>query len=398
MSIAGLRFMVVEDHGFQRWVLANVLEKMGVQHVLAASNGRTALELLGVAGTQVDVIITDLDMPGMDGMEFIRNLGQSRSNVSLIVVSSLERSVVESVQSMARAYGVTVLGTIQKPASEEKLLELVVRHRGLARPVGAPPAAFGEAEVREALRRGQIEAFFQPKVELFTRKLVGAEALARWRHAEKGVLPPLAFLGSFASAGLTDELTAAIVRSAARNCRVWRGAGVHIPVSVNLSVESLADVTLAERMVNHVVGQKMAPGDLILEVQESACAGADVGVVLENLTRLRMKGFGLSVDDFGTGSVSMERLSQWPVTELKVDHAFVHDAWTRPSRRAVLETSLEFARKLGVAAVAEGVENRWQWDLLRELGCPLAQGYFIAQPMEAGEFHDWARLRHQASS
>jgi EAL domain-containing protein (putative c-di-GMP-specific phosphodiesterase class I) len=156
-------------------------------------------------------------------------------------------------------------------------------------------------------------------------------------------------------------------------------------------------VTLAERMVNVVVGQGLDVRHMIFEVTESA-ATADVGRVLENLTRLRMKGFGLSIDDYGTGYSSMERLSRSPFTELKIDQGFVRDACTQPSRRAMLESSLEMAAKLRIPAVAEGVENQAQWDLLRELRCDMAQGYFVAKPMEAGEFLQWAEIRKKATT
>jgi len=168
-------------------------------------------------------------------------------------------------------------------------------------------------------------------------------------------------------------------------------------VSVNLSLASLEEMSLADRMVNLVVSQGLEVRHVIFEVTESAAA-TDVGRVLENLTRLRMKGFGLSIDDYGTGYSSMERLSRGPFTELKIDQGFVRDAVTQPSRRAMLESSLEVARKLRIPAVAEGVENQAQWDLLRSLDCPMAQGYFIARPMEAGEFLQWAAMRKAATA
>jgi EAL domain-containing protein (putative c-di-GMP-specific phosphodiesterase class I) len=127
-------------------------------------------------------------------------------------------------------------------------------------------------------------------------------------------------------------------------------------------------------------------------VTESA-ATSDLGRALENLSRLRMKGFGLSIDDYGTGYSSMERLTRMPFTELKIDQTFVKHAATHPSSRAVLESSLEMALKLGIVAVAEGVESRSEWELLRTLECPLAQGYFLARPMDSSEFLAWARTR-----
>ena len=398
MPIETLRFMVVEDHGFQRWVTGNILEKLGAAQVVTAGDGRAALAMLADVKPPIDVVVSDLDMPGMDGMEFIRKLGESWKHVSLIIVSSLDRGVMEGVETMARAYGVNVLGWLEKPPNPKKLASLLERYVAPA-PDGpqAPAFDFTAEQIAEGVRRGQFEAFFQPKVEVATRMVRGAEANARWRHPEMGLVAPAAFIRALEKGGFIDELTAAIVRVAARNCLLWRNAGLGIPVSVNLSLASLEETTLADRMVNLVLSQGLDVRHVMFEVTESAAA-TDVGRVLENLTRLRMKGFGLSIDDYGTGYSSMERLSRGPFTELKIDQGFVRDACTQPSRRAMLESSLEVARKLGIPAVAEGVENQAQWELLRSLDCPMAQGYFIARPMEAGDFLRWAGLRRTTSA
>ncbi|HSS27141.1 MAG TPA: EAL domain-containing response regulator [Usitatibacter sp.] len=397
MPIETLRFLVVEDHGFQRWVTGNILEKLGAAQVVTAGDGRAALEMLADVKPAIDVVVSDLDMPGMDGMEFIRKLGESWKHVSLIIVSSLDRGVMEGVETMARAYGVNVLGSLEKPPSPKKLAALVERFEPPPPETPAQPAvSFTPEEIADGVRRGQFEAVFQPKVAVGTRAVRGAEANARWRHPEKGLVAPAAFIRPLESSGLIDELTAAIVTLAARNCSIWRNAGIDVPVSVNLSLASLEEMSLADRMVNLVVAQGLEVRHMIFEVTESAAA-TDVGKVLENLTRLRMKGFGLSIDDYGTGYSSMERLSRGPFTELKIDQGFVRDAVSQPSRRAMLESSLEVARKLRIPAVAEGVENQAQWDLLRSLDCAMAQGYFIARPMEAGAFLQWAAVRKMAT-
>ncbi|HST02562.1 MAG TPA: EAL domain-containing response regulator, partial [Usitatibacter sp.] len=338
MPIETLRFLVVEDHGFQRWVTGNILEKLGAAQVVTAGDGRAALEMLADVKPAIDVVVSDLDMPGMDGMEFIRKLGESWRHVSLIIVSSLDRGVMEGVETMARAYGVNVLGSLEKPPSPKKLAALVERFEPPPPETPAQPAvSFTPEEIADGVRRGQFEAVFQPKVEVATRAVRGAEANARWRHPEKGLVAPAAFIRPLESSGLIDELTAAIVTLAARNCSIWRNAGIDVPVSVNLSLASLEEMSLADRMVNLVVAQGLEVRHMIFEVTESAAA-TDVGKVLENLTRLRMKGFGLSIDDYGTGYSSMERLSRGPFTELKIDQGFVRDAVSQPSRRAMLES------------------------------------------------------------
>jgi EAL domain-containing protein (putative c-di-GMP-specific phosphodiesterase class I) len=344
----------------------------------------------------VDIVITDLDMPGMDGMEFIRHLADNWRRVSLVVVSSLDPSLVASVGVMAKAYGVSLLGAIEKPATAKKLAAIIASHGNAPHHPERAPVVFSPEEMAEGLREGQFEAFFQPKVEMQTMRITGAEANARWRHPSKGLIGPASFIRAFESNGLIAQLTSTILADSLRQVAVWHRSGLEATVSVNLSLTSLSDVTLAERMLAPVQAAGVEPRHVIFEVTESV-ATSEPGRVLENLSRLRMKGFGLSIDDYGTGYSSMQRLARIPFTELKIDQSFVKSAPTDASGRVMLESSLETAGKLRIPAVAEGVETHAQWDLLRGLGCPLAQGYFIATPLEAGEFLDWVRNHRQSA-
>jgi EAL domain-containing protein (putative c-di-GMP-specific phosphodiesterase class I) len=392
-SIAELRFLIVEDHGFQRWALANVLKELGARYVFPVGDGHAALELL--AEVEVDIAISDLEMPGMDGMEFIRHLGEAARDISLIVASGLDRPLVRSVEMMARAYGVRLLGSLDKPVTTAKLRPLIDKHMSaLPAPRAGSPGVrhFAVGEILAALQRGEIEPFFQPKVDLRSRSVRGAEALARWRHPTEGVVGAPAFIPVLEKAGDTAELTASMAAQSAATCRTWRTLGFDVNLALNLSQQSLADVGLAERITGIVLAAGLLPRDVILEVTESAMA-VDLGRALENLSRLRMKGFGLSIDDYGTGYSSLQQLSRIAFTELKIDQAFVRTAAGPGADRAMLESSLEMAGKLGIPAVAEGVESEAEWDVLRAMGCDLAQGFYIARPMESAGFLDWLKLR-----
>lgn len=394
MNIAEIRFLVVEDHGFQRWVTGHLLEGMGARHVYSASDGRVALEMLSEINPPIDVVISDLDMPGMDGMEFIRHVGESRAAVSLIVASALDRALVATVETMARAYEVDLLGAIEKPATVKKLQALLASYAPSVRRERTTPQPMSAAEIADGLRNGQFEAFFQPKVDIVTGRMKGAEANARWRHPTRGIVPPSAFLAVLEASRLIDMLTELMLKSAAFNCRRWREAGCPASVSVNLSLSMLSDTGLADRMRSIVESEGLEAKNVIFEVTESAAAG-NLGKALENLSRLRMKGFGLSIDDYGTGYSSMERLARVPFTELKIDRSFVQNADIDPTNRAMLESSLEMAQKLRIDAVAEGVETQGQLDMLREMGCAMAQGYFFCKPRDAFGFLDWMREHHQ---
>ncbi|HXS51292.1 MAG TPA: EAL domain-containing response regulator [Usitatibacter sp.] len=396
-DIAQLHFLVVEDQGFQRWLIANTLKDFGARSVVAAAGGAEALKLLAEA--PVDVAISDLDMPEMDGMELIRRIAALGHPVCVVLVSSHDRSLMASVESMAAAYNVKVLGTIQKPLTARKLeaalASLDVRRAAI--PVRPAAILVTAAEVEAGLLRGEFEAHFQPKVDLRTGRIRGAEALARWRHPGQGLLAPVAFMPAVQTSGMMETLTRVVLTDAVRNCVEWRKAGIAGNVSVNLSVLSLSDVKLADRVAAMVAEGALEPAHVTFEVTESA-AMREEGPALENLSRLRMKGFGLSIDDYGTGYSSMERLARIPFTELKIDQSFVSKATTDSSSRAIVESSLELARKLGIAAVAEGVESAAQWSLLQSLDCELAQGYYVSAALNGAEFRRWARSRVEAAA
>lgn len=375
VQIADLRFMVVEDHGFQRWSIRQILEGLGVHAVFEAADGRTALELFRSLDEPIDIVISDLDMPGMDGMEFIRHLGVCGVPVSIILVSAMERAFIGSVGTMATAYGINLLGAIKKPITAlafEAAIRLFVPATSNAKHLKAVGLSFTLEEIVNGFQRNEFEPYFQPKVELATGAIKGAEALARWRHPVQGIVSPSAFIKPLEDNAQIDEIMWAMLEMAAVCCRTWRRAGLDATVSVNLSIKSLADVKLADRVTALVLAQDLDPQFMALEVTESAAA-THLADALENLSRLRMKGFGLSIDDYGTGYSSMQQLSQIAFTELKIDQMFVRNALRQQSSRVILESSLEMARRLNIVAVAEGVETQQEWDLLLNLGGDLGQ-------------------------
>ena len=392
-KIDQLCFLVVEDHDFQRRATLRMLESLGAKGVHEAPEGRVALAIIQDLTRPVDIVICDLDMPGMDGMEFIRHLGASGLPVSVILASALERNLVASVETMTEAYGIRLLGVVEKPLTPGKLVPLIELHKPVQTKPDRPKAAgpsFTLQEITAGLKNDEFEPFFQPKIELATRQVKGAEALARWRHRQKGIVAPYAFIKPLEDNDLIDELTWLMLKKASAFCSTWRSAGLVATVSVNLSLKSLSDIHLADHVTELVRSENLEPSQMVLEVTESA-ATTDVGPALENLARLRMKGFGLSIDDYGTGYSSMQQLTRIAFTELKIDQSFVANAAKQESARVILGSSLDMAKKLNITAVAEGVETQQDWDLLRQLGCGLAQGYFMARPMEAGAFLDWVQ-------
>ncbi len=388
MAVArGLIALVVEDDNFQRQTVVRMLRALGARETREAADGRQALASIRDA-TPVDLVICDLDMPEMDGMELMRHLGQVNSAISVIIASAQDRSLLNAVDKMAHAYGVRLLGVIEKPVTFKTLKNLIALHeppKPQPAHTGTGAPSFSLDQIVQGVRERQFEPFFQPKVELATGRVVGAEALARWRHPEHGLIGPYAFIAPLEQSGKLDELTLLMLEKAASACRAWRERGMELTVSVNLSLVSLTDTMLANRITETVRSAGLDPRYMTLEITETT-AMTEVAPALENLARLRMRGFGLSIDDYGTGFSSLRQLTRVPFTELKIDQSFVAGCAANPSSRAIVESSVEMARRLDIKSVAEGVETQADWDVLQAAGCDVAQGYFIAKPMQASAF------------
>jgi EAL domain-containing protein (putative c-di-GMP-specific phosphodiesterase class I)/AmiR/NasT family two-component response regulator len=383
--------LVAEDHDFQRRTLARMLRTLGAATVLEAKNGLEALAILKDKGS-IDLLICDLDMEQMDGLELIRNIGQLAGGGAdgvgaVIVLSGHERPLLDAVAKMAHAYGVKLLGAIDKPITLDRL-RTILDLPGHEVSAAEPRRQFGVGEIRDGIRAGQFVPFFQPKVDLSTGQVTGAEALARWHHPEFGVVGPIAFIPPLEQAGEIEDLTFAMLSQATAACRQWAALKAGVSVSVNISLTSLGDPALAERIAAIAGAAGLESKQLILEFTETAAMG-NVGATLENLVRLRMRGFGLSIDDYGTGFATLQQLQLAPFSELKIDRGFVTGCADNPSSRAIVESSVQMARQLGFRSVAEGVETESDWNMLKAAGCDMAQGYFIAKPMPQAQFLDF---------
>jgi EAL domain-containing protein (putative c-di-GMP-specific phosphodiesterase class I) len=390
MDVTALRVMVVEDHDFERNMVLQFLADLGIPEPLAAADGAHALELIRYGAERLDVIICDLDMPRMDGVAFLRNVAERKLANAVVVASGLDTAVLHAVETMARAYGLHVLGKAEKPLSVDKLSGLFDKYFEL-QPVHlrTAPQRFSRSELMDGVVSRQFFPVYQPKIELDTGRVVGAEALARWKHPQHGPISPGAFLPAIERQGLLDLLTDRMLTYACDDRRAWAAAGLEVTVAVNVSLLTLSNVRAADRLHDIVREHGCEPHQITFEVTETAVMG-DMAKALDVLARLRIKGFGLSIDDFGTGYSTLQQLGTIPFTELKIDQSFVRKAPEQATLRSMLETMLGLARKLNLREVAEGIESRAEWDLLRTLRCEQGQGYFMAAGMPAADLAPWA--------
>jgi len=398
MSLEAIHAFVVEDHAFQRGGIVTMLRAIGIRHIREAANGREALAMLAADGDAFppDVILCDLEMPEVDGIEFLRTVAERKLAHGVVIISGREPEILTSVETMLRAQGLAVLGRLGKPVSPQDLWRVLSSDPGAA----VPPAqgrAIDAAELQRAIDAREFQCEFQPKVRLDTGWSVGVEALARWRPPGEAPIGPSAFVPAMIRAGLIGPLTEQMLDAACGALNAWDRLGLTLTAAVNVSMSLLADLGTADRFDAQVRRHGVDPRRITFEVTETEVM-SDVAAVLTVLARLRLKGFHLAIDDFGTGYASLAQLNTIPFTELKIDQTFVHNCGQSSRLRNIVRSSIELARRLGIRTVAEGVESREEWDFLRLAGCDEGQGHYIARPMPEAEIPAFARRpqRHLA--
>ena len=247
-------------------------------------------------------------------------------------------------------------------------------------------------ELRRALAERELVVYFQPKVDLRTGEVTGAEALVRWEHPGRGVIEPMDFLPLAEQTGLITALTSEVLDQALRQCSDWARAGLDLSVAVNVSERSLLDASFPDE-VDALLARHGVPGDrLQLELTERSLIG-DLATAMDVIARIHALGVGLSVDDFGTGYSSLSRLLDLPLQELKIDRSFVRDIDGEGPGAAIVRSAIDLGHHLGLEVVAEGVETETTLAELRELGCDAVQGFHLLRPKPADEVTAWLRRR-----
>ncbi len=386
----GLTFLVIDDEPEISLFFAKIIRKMGGDISAIAANGAEALEALDTIDRAPDVLICDLNMPGMDGVELLRHVATRGFAGSIILVSGESQRILDSTRELAEAHQLNVPGVLRKPVGLPDFVDAMrrVNVEFTAQDL-SPHGPLDADHLRSAIANGSVYPHFQPKVDVASGKVVGVEALARWHDKNSGVIMPGAFISLAERSGLIDALTDAVFKALLVHALEWQAEGFDLKLALNVSVNTLHRLDLPDALINASERFAVDPSCLILEVTESQLI-QDVKVPLEILTRLRLKGIGLSIDDFGTGHSSLQQLKRIPFSELKIDRSFVNGASDNEASRAILEYSIDLARKFDMSIVAEGVETQADWNLIAELGCDTVQGYFVAPPMPAEDFADWA--------
>ncbi|GAB3352681.1 EAL domain-containing protein [Lysobacter tyrosinilyticus] len=383
------RILVADDDAFIVELVATLLREAGFSSVSTASDGHSAIARLAEA--PADLLICDLNMPGMDGIRLMSHVASGNAPPAIIVLSGEDPRVLDASRQFAEAKKLPLVGVLGKPITRESLQEMLEawqRREEQAR-VCSQPADFGIANIRRGIDTGAVHLVYQPKLDLDSGEMVGVEALLRWMDPELGLIPAPQVIQAAESASLMEPLTLEILRRAIVDRQRLVHEGIDLNVAVNVSMHSLHDVGMIDRMHGLVVSANEHPSRYTLEVTETHLM-EDPAAVLEVLIRARLQGFRIAIDDYGTGAATMQFLQQLPSNELKIDRRFVVAAPQSEQGRVLLQSAIELGLRLNQTVVAEGVETEQQASLVRELGCRFAQGFLYARPMRVTELLQWA--------
>jgi EAL domain-containing protein (putative c-di-GMP-specific phosphodiesterase class I) len=328
-----------------------------------------------------DVVLLDLQMPDCDGVEFLRFLADKACRAKIFLVSGFDPRVINLARDMGDDFRLDMGEPLQKPVRPVELRQMLARLRSKS---FEPDAS----ALRQALAEDRIELYYQPLVELRDGRTIGFEALARWNHPEFGMIMPDRFIKLAEREGLIDPFTERVVGLAVHQLADWRKEGFLPFVSVNVSAANIVDARLPDRLAQLCGRCEVPPDRFCLELTETAAMG-DPTLMLEVLTRLRLKGFKLAIDDFGTGYSSMLQLHRLPFSELKIDQSFVAEMERSEEARIIVGAIAGLGKNLGLELVAEGVENQALLKHLVGFGCEIGQGYHFSRPMPAGQVLDW---------
>ena len=386
------RVLVVDDDPLMLQAIELQLTRLSVTDVVICESASEGLmKVFDPHQSDFSLVICDLQMPVMDGVEFVRRLADGGYSGGLMLLSGEDARTLQAATLLAKTYRLNFLGSLSKPVPLDKLRQAL---QGFEPKLskGAIPAnkAYTAEQLREAIELGQMVVFYQPKVSVKDGTLFGLEAMVRWQHPQDGLVSPDRFIGLAEENGLIDQLTRAVLVQSIRQIGQWRNQGQVVKVSVNVSMDNLHALDFPEMVSSILLENEVDPRQLVLEITESRLMH-NPNKVLDIVTRLRLKRIGLALDDFGTGHSSLAQLRDMPFDELKLDRSFVHDAVGDTVRAAILHGTIQMARQLQMDWVAEGVEDRADWRYLRQIGGGYAQGYFVSKPMLPESLEHWQR-------
>ncbi|HEY2466844.1 MAG TPA: EAL domain-containing response regulator [Terracidiphilus sp.] len=380
------RIVLIDDDRVVGEIVSALAKAMSLQCDVT----RTPEEFFDRISPETSVILLDLVMPEMDGIEILRLLGERNCKARIILMSGINIRVIETAKKLAQSLGLSVIGHLQKPFPIAQLQELLGATMAPERPAELAETQLDipDADILRALDENEFVLYYQPQINIATGIVTGVEALSRWQHPKLGLVFPDNFISRIEDLGLMDRFCWITAERALNEVRQFSHASGYLPrLAINVSVSSLRDLKFPDIFMNLARKYDFPAERIVLEITESGLM--EFSLALDVLTRLRMRNFQLSIDDFGTGYSMMKQLQNVPAIELKIDRTFIEHMHANHADLVMVEKIIEMGHELEMEVIAEGVETEEQFKMLRERGCDGVQGYFFSRALPPHEILRW---------
>ena len=381
------RILVIDDDQVVGEIVSALAKAMGL-HCDVAKSPDSFFDLVA---PETSLILLDLVMPEMDGIEILRLLGERKCKARIVLMSGINIRVIETAKKLAQTLGLTVVGHLQKPFPLSQLRDVLGTNLSPDAPrvpKEAPLIAIPDEQLIQAFERNEFVLYYQPQISMETGMVTGVEALSRWQHPELGLVFPDNFISRIETLGLMDRFCWITAERALHEVKQFEGPDGFLPrLAINVSVSSLRDLKFPDIFMDLAKKHDFPAERIVLEITESGLI--EFALALDVLTRLRMRNFQLSIDDFGTGYSMMKQLQNVPAIELKIDKTFVMNMHGNHSDLVMVEKIIEMGHELDMEVIAEGVETKDQLDSLRQKGCDGVQGYLFSRALPPAEMVRW---------
>ena len=375
-----MKCLLIDDDPVFLAVGEAMLQSLGHEVAAVASNGELGAQAIAHAGAAIDVVILDLNMPGFDGLAFLREIASAAFTGQVIISSGETDAVIRSAQRMGEILGVRVIGALKKPIQMPALINVLEQCGKDVRP--SPRQR--KSHDGYGLSGSTLVPYYQPQFNAHTRTIVGLEALIRIATPDGTLHGPDYLLSNITTHDQLVTVSLDIVRKILEDMAAWRAAGSNGRVSINFDARVIEDPRAIPELIELVHQSGIPEHQICLELTEVTLP-ANLGRIIELLTRLRMSGYQLSLDDYGTGGSNYELLRLCPFNELKIDRSIVNSAASEKHAKLFMDNSIAMARDLDMVVVAEGVETELELEMVKKCGIELVQGFLLSRPLPAAQ-------------
>lgn len=382
-----LRILIIDDDDIITDLLVEICSRL--EHQAVAINDPQ--EIKTSLTDDFDLIFLDLNMPIMDGIEVMRFLARKQISSSLVLMSGFDESVLLTAMELAETHGLNTTCKLNKPFQANEVIRILQTiNTETPSPVikpKTPQKLISEKEIRQALDQKRVVVHYQPQLDLSSHCFVGMEALCRLKTKSGDIIMPDEFIPVAEKTDMIHDLTVEVVQIIANDFEKFFFQHPHLTVSINVSTQDLDYLVFPDQLHQMFVDRNIPTSRIIIEVTETMLI-RDLNKGLDVLARMRLKGFKVSIDDFGQGAATIAQVKHFPVTEIKVDKEFILEILTSKKSEVIVAQTISMAHRLGIDVVAEGVESKEVEAWLSDKGCDIVQGYLYSEPVSLNKIEE----------